>query len=171
MCAGPADPVTFLIVTGASVKGDAPRRDASRVISTVAAQTGASERHRRRRGGQMGDEAYLEQLIDALQQLHDRATQVRPGQRDIDGLTDIRDEFNQRLLDALAIASSLNITRMAATHDIPDLRTRLRQSTEILEQELALKAAVLAINPDYSVEAIDNAIRVAEGQRDFVTGS
>lgn len=113
----------------------------------------------------MGDEQYLEQLIDALRQLHDRVTQVRAGQPDIDEPTDVRHELNLRLIDALAIASNLNITRMEAVRDIPDLRTRLRQTTEVAEQDAALKTAVYAINPDYSVEAIDNAISVAIGQR------
>lgn len=88
------------------------------------------------------------------------------GQLDIDGLTDARHELNQRLSGALAIAANLNITRMAATDDIPDFRTRLSRTAEVAEQDAALKTAVHAINPDYSVEAVETAIRVAESQRD-----
>jgi hypothetical protein len=105
----------------------------------------------------MEPEAYSDQLIGVLRQMRPRAIEDRADP-----------ELVQMLLGALAIAVKWSGNRRPASpppgaglREIGDYAGRYAD-TLTLEEELV--GAVRAISPDFSVEAIDNAIRVAESQ-------
>jgi hypothetical protein len=105
----------------------------------------------------MEPEAYSDQLIEVLRQIRARA---------IENSTD--PEFSQMLLGALAIAVRWSGNRRpaplppgAGLGEIAEYAARYADS---LGLEVKLVEAVRAISPDFSVEAIDNAIRIAESQ-------
>jgi hypothetical protein len=106
----------------------------------------------------MSAEPYLDQLIDALQQMRAWVNQVGTARRNANELWAIHLELDQKLIAALAIFSQLSASRIPATvDDLPIARKRA-------EQSLALSKALHAISPDYSVETIDAAISLAASQ-------
>ena len=105
----------------------------------------------------MESEAYCGQLIGVLRQIRERAIADRADPN-----------LPQMLLGALDIAIRWSGTRRpaplpsgAVLKEIGDYAARYADS---LGLEVELVGAVRAISPDYSVEAIDNAIRVAKSQ-------
>jgi hypothetical protein len=107
----------------------------------------------------MGDEPYLEQLIDALRQLRARVIQVRAGQPAGNERAAIDLELGAKLIEAQAISSVLMTSRL------PDTLDEVDEGTRNMEKSVALKKALEAIRPDFSVDAIDDAISVAVSQR------
>jgi hypothetical protein len=106
----------------------------------------------------MSAEPYLDQLIDALQQMRAWVIQVGAARRNESELWAIHLELDQKLIAALAIFSQLSASRIPVTVD--DLPTARKKA----EQSLALSKALHAISPDYSVETIDAAISFAASQ-------
>jgi len=105
----------------------------------------------------MEPEAYSDQLIGVLRQMRVRAIADRADP-----------ELLQTLLGALDIAFRWSGSRRpeplppgAGLREIGDYAGRYADALG-LEEELV--GAVRAIHPDFSVEAIDNAIHVAESQ-------
>jgi hypothetical protein len=107
----------------------------------------------------MGDEPYLEQLIDALQQLRARVIQIKAGQPAGNERAAIDLELGTKLLEARAICSALMTSRL------PDTLDEVDEGTRNMEKSVALTEALDAIRPDFLVDAIDDAISVAVSQR------
>jgi hypothetical protein len=105
----------------------------------------------------MEPEAYSDQLIGVLRQMRTRVIEDRADP-----------EFSQMLLAALDIAVKWSGNRRPAplppAADLREIGDYAGRYADALGLEVELVGAVRAINPDYSVEAIDNAIRVAESQ-------
>jgi hypothetical protein len=105
----------------------------------------------------MEPEAYSDQLIGVLRQMRARVVEDRADPK-----------LPQMLLGALDIAVRWSGSRRPAPlplgAGLREIGDRAGRYADVLGLEIELVGAVRAINPDYSVEAIDNAIRVAESQ-------
>lgn len=108
-------------------------------------------------GGQLESEAYVDQLIGVLRQIRARVIEDRADP-----------EFSQMLLGALGIAVRWSGNRRPASlppgAGLGEIGDYAGRYADALGLEVELVEAVRAISPDFSVEAIDNAIRVAESQ-------
>jgi hypothetical protein len=112
-------------------------------------------------------ESYSDQLIAALQQLPARVIEARAGQHGEQEREAIEQEFPGQLLDALGIAYKWSGARrppFPAGADLAQLGQYAGEARDALGLEIDLVEAVHAISQHYAVEAIDNAIRVAESQ-------
>lgn len=109
----------------------------------------------------MEDEPYSDQLIGALRQLRARVIETE----DVEA---IKLELMQMVISALGIAVRWSGNRRPQPTPpgagIAELGGYAGRYADALGLEVELVEAVRAINPDYLVEAIDNAIRVAESQ-------
>jgi hypothetical protein len=105
----------------------------------------------------MEPEAYADQLIGVLRQIRARAIEDRADP-----------ELTQLLLSALAIAVRWSGTKrpppLPLGADLKQIADYGRIYADSLGLEIELVEAVRAVSPDFAVEAIDNAIRVAESQ-------
>jgi hypothetical protein len=100
----------------------------------------------------MTAEPLLDKLIAALQQLRAQVVEGEHNERERPRI----DPKPNMVISALA----LNIQLYTARCQAPG--TDLER---IMKQREALDVAIYAIKPDYSLEAVDGAIGVAEGQR------
>jgi hypothetical protein len=128
----------------------------------------------------MNAEPYLDQLIDALQQLRARVIQVTAGQHSKDGLPAVDLDSAQRLeLDQSFIRARIIFLRLdsgrtqvgGADLTTPEGLKKMEQTRALEEQNMALGLALDAIHTDYSVETIDAAIRLAASQRVLASAS
>jgi hypothetical protein len=107
-------------------------------------------------GGQVEPTAYSDQLIATLQQIRERATENAADP-----------ELKTMLLNALAIANQWCSARRPQRPEEAGLEELIRYTRDLadaygLDEELV--GAVHAIDPDYTVQAIDNAIHVVTTQ-------
>jgi len=105
----------------------------------------------------MEPEAYSDQLIGVLRQMRALVIADRA-----------EPEFSPMLLDALDITFMWSVNRRPPSlprgADLREIVDYAGRYADALGLEEELTVAVGAISPDFSVEAIDNAIRVAESQ-------
>ena len=103
-------------------------------------------------------EPELVQLIDELGKMRAKAIEVTdPEQRE--------NELRPMLISALATCAKLSIARRQADNTgYPDVGAAAAAAAERAGRNGQLAEPVHAISQDYSVEAIDEAIRVAETQ-------
>jgi hypothetical protein len=115
----------------------------------------------------MEDEPYSDQLIRALQKLRARAEEIR-GQNNGQVPPDSRMELIRMHGEGRPIREAWFKGRkpppLAPGADSMDLVENDRKSRHALAQETEYMAADYAIDIDFSVEAIDNAIHVIERQ-------
>jgi hypothetical protein len=115
----------------------------------------------------MEDEPYSDQLIRALQQLRARVIEVRSQHNEQVPVAN-RTELVRMHGDIRKIRQAWSNSRVptpppygASIAEVTDYNRRARHVTM---QDAELMGADVAIDVDFSVEAIDNAIRVAESQ-------
>jgi hypothetical protein len=115
----------------------------------------------------MEDEPYSDQLIRALQQLRARVEEVR-GQNKGEVPRDSTPELMRMHGEARPIQQAWFKSRRPPppSHGASpaELLENNRQARHVTAQEAEFLAADIAIDIDFSVEAIDNAIRVVESQ-------
>ena len=116
----------------------------------------------------MEDVPYSDQLIRALRQLRARVIEVRAGQHSEQEQIRIDLELFHMFAGAVNISlkwfASLRLPMPLPGAGLAELGDYASRASDVLRLEEELAEALAAISPDFSVEAIDNAIRVAESQ-------
>ena len=122
-------------------------------------QTGTSGGAGGKGGGQMEPEPYSDQLLKVLRQLRARVI-------DTEDVEAIKGELLNMVGDTLAMTLKWFATKRPSPTPpgagLKELAEYTRQYAEVLGQEEEVVRALQAISPDFSVEAIDNAILVVE---------
>jgi hypothetical protein len=115
----------------------------------------------------MEDEPYSDQLIRALQQLRARVEEVRGqhnGEVPRDSTTELMRMHGEARPFREAWFKSRRLPPPSYGASPAELLENNRQAMHVTAQEAEFLAADIAIDVDFSVEAIDNAIRVVESQ-------